>query len=129
VTPFNFQLLTIVAEPKARKTVAKEIGLPSGVIPVLAAVGFWEESCSSTHLFALYAAEMGAKTLIRHYIAQLVKAKLLKREGTNARRLRLTIEGRQVLDQYERAMREGVYSYGHQRPQRVLTHPLRPGWL
>lgn len=129
MTPFHFQLLTIVAEPKARKAVASAYGIPSGVLPVLAAIGFRSGQGDFTHPRELYEANMGAATLIRRYVALLVRANMVERTTTGRRMLRPTLKGHEALGKYEREMREGVLAFGQVRPKRVLAHPLRAGML
>jgi hypothetical protein len=123
--PADFHLLTVVAEPLARKTIAKAYSIPSGAIPVLAAIGFRANNGDSTRPCEVYGAKLGAETLIRSYVAKLVKARLVERLTTGRiRLLRLTMEGRAAVGRYERALREGVVAFGQIRPQRVLTSPL-----
>jgi hypothetical protein len=125
MTPFHLQLLTIVAEPKARKTVANAYSIPSGVLPVLAAIGFWSGQGEFTHPRELYGAEMGAATLIRRYVALLVRASMVERSTAHRRMLRATPRGHEALGKYERELREGVAAFAQVRPKRVLVHSLR----
>jgi hypothetical protein len=125
MSPSDLYLLTVIAEPKARRAVAKAYNLPSGVLPVLAAIGFRGNQNESTCPDEIYGAKLGAETLIRYYLNILVKAQLVERYRTGqVRRLRLTPVGAAAVRQYEREMRDGAVAFGRVRPQRVLTRPL-----
>ena len=123
--PTDFQLLTIVVEPKARKAVAKEFGLPSGALPVLAAIAFNKNQGDSIRPYDLYRAEMGTKNLIRGYVAALVKANLVEHSTYfRTRFLRLTWRGDQVVSKYERAIKEGCTEFSNTHAMRVVTKPI-----
>jgi predicted MarR family transcription regulator len=121
--PAFYQLLTVVAEPNARRKVSKANGLPSGAIPVLASIAFRAFDCETRSSQDIYGANMGAKTLIRGYIAMLVKAGLVSRNRyhRDAVTLQLTTEGDRVIAQYERELRDGCRSFGSISATRVLT--------
>jgi hypothetical protein len=125
MSPSDFQLLTVVAEPKARKAVAKAYSIPSGAVPVLAAIGFWWVQNESTTPSEVYGAEMGSETLIRYYLGELKKAGLVERYTTGrVRRVRPTSTGAAAVYRYQREMREGIAAFGQVWAKRVLTHPL-----
>ena len=121
--PFDYQLLTIAVEPNARKKVAKANSILSGTIPVLASVAFRAFPTDNRTAQEVYAANMGAKTLVRRYLALLVRAGLVVRNRyyKGLATLSLTPEGHQVVGQYERALRDGCRSFGGTIASRVLT--------
>jgi hypothetical protein len=123
--PIDLALLTIATEPKARRIVAKAYGLPTGAMPVLAALGFRDSQGESTRPREVYGAELGSETLIRHYIAVLIKARLVERFTIyRTRFLRLTSQGITVVGRYERELREATVAFGQVKPMRVLTAPI-----
>lgn len=123
--PTDLSLLTIVAEPKARKTVSKVYGLKTGAVPVLAAIAFRDHQGENTRPKEIYEAKLGSETLIRYYISTLVKARLVERFTTyRTRKLRLTSEGMLAVGRYERELRAGCISFGQVLPMRVLTQSL-----
>jgi hypothetical protein len=123
--PTELYLLSAVAEPKARRIVAEANAIPSGTIPVLAAIGFGYDEWGGLRAREIYEAKLGTETLIRQYIAVLVKAQLVERYTRyRITRLRLTVEGLQAVKLYERELQQGVIAFGQVRPVRVLTRPL-----
>lgn len=102
--PTDSALLTLIAEPHARQVVAAKNELPSGAIPVLLAV----KMSSWGHPSSIYRAKIAAQTLVRSYLAQLVKAQLVERSSNGrSRHLRVTLKGLGVIGQYERELRAG----------------------
>jgi predicted transcriptional regulator len=123
--PLDLSLLSVVAEPRARKIVSEAYGLKSGAVPVLAALAFKASQGKNTRPREVYEAKLGSETLIRQYIATLVKARLVERfTAYRTKFLRLTSEGNAAVGQYERELREGCVEFGQVRPIRVLTRPL-----
>lgn len=120
--PSSYQMATIVAEPYARKKVAKANGLPSGAIPVLASIAFEANSVDIRTPQQVYEAKMGATSLIRSYIATLVRAGFVKRHYSRRDHvtLQLTGSGLLVIGQYQRELREGCMNLGV-RATRVVT--------
>jgi predicted transcriptional regulator len=125
--PTDLSLLTIVAEPKARRIVSEAYALPTGAIPVLAALGFKDSQGQYTRPREIYEAKMGSETLIRYYISTLVKAGLVERLTTyRIKKLRLTSKGLLAVGRYEREIRAGYMAFGQVHIMRVLTAlPMR----
>jgi hypothetical protein len=100
--------------------------MPSGAVPVLAAVGFWEKDpLFSADSSDIYAAKLAAPTLIRYYIHTLGRLGLVQAVKLGKRRtFRLTVEGLRAVARYEREMRQGCTDFGRERLMRVLTNPL-----
>jgi hypothetical protein len=123
--PIDLSLLTVVAEPRARKAVSKAYKLPSGAIPALAAIAFRANQGENMRPREVYGAKLGSETLVRYYISTLVKARLVERFTIyRTRMLRLTVEGAAAVGRYERELREGCLAFGQVRPMRVLTSPI-----
>jgi hypothetical protein len=111
-----------MAEPYARKKVAKANSLPSGTIPVLASIAF-ELFSTQTHTSEhVYGVKMAADSLVRRYIGLLVKAGLVTRHRHPRKRttLQISVEGQMVMNQYQRELREGCLNLGV-RATRVVT--------
>lgn len=99
-------LMVTVVEPYARKKIAKEAGLPSGAVPVLAAI----VSRSNLSLFSrpstIYAANICNEKLARSYIRRLVAGGFIELERRRGcRYLRPTAVGLRVTISYCRVMR------------------------
>ena len=107
----DYALLVCAAEPNARKSVALANQLPTGAIPVLAAVASIEKQGENPRSGAIYAINIGTPTLIRGYLADLVRLKLVERYRIGrSRKLRLTLDGLRVIGQYQRQLRAGIRS-------------------
>ena len=100
------QLLTLIGEPQARQHTARVHDLPSGTIPVLAAVAFFASQWGNCRSNDIQALKIASPTLVRRYVADLIQRKLLERIPQGRSRLiRLTSDGQRAVDSYQRAMR------------------------
>ncbi len=118
-------LLASAVEPRARRLVSAEYCTPSGAIPVLAAIAFRAKDplfsvCSTD----IHEARIAAPTLVRYYIATLIRLKLVQVEAGKRRTLRPTLDGLAATRRYEREMRDGCTEFGRVRLMRVITNPL-----
>jgi hypothetical protein len=119
-------LLGVVVEPRARKIVARDFAVPSGAIPVLAAIAFRDGNGESTWTKDIYDVQIAAPTLIRYYIRTLIRLKLVEiaHQSPKIKTLRPTSTGCLAIGRYERELRQGCTAFGQVRLMRVLTAPL-----
>ncbi|MBH8567306.1 hypothetical protein KB206_00305 [Microvirga sp. STS02] len=109
IQPAHYNSLVVVAEPKARRTIAAKYALPSGAIPVLISVAVMADLRGTQRVSAVYAREIARDELVRQYIAVLCKAGLLQRYTLGRlRRVRLTLEGTGVVAAFHREIRAGL---------------------
>ena len=105
-------LMVTVFEPYARKKIAKEAGLPSGAIPVLAAIVSRSNLSLYSRPSTIYAVNICNEKLARSYIRCLIAGGLIDLERRRGcRYLRPTALGLRVTDSYCRAMRCGIQAF------------------
>jgi DNA-binding MarR family transcriptional regulator len=112
VFPTGYALFIALSEPQARRRTAKVHSIPSGAVIVLVTVSAVHELGEIIHPSQLYAARLMSPSLLRRYLAVLVKAGLVQRYTTRGRaRLRLTVEGMVVCNEYKRHLLGGAREY------------------
>lgn len=103
-----------LAEPAARRKVAKSAGIPSGAVPVLAGVVFRARIRQSCRPRTLYGAGIASEKLVRAYIRQLIQAELVSLERLRGCRfLHPTLKGLGVAAEYSRQIRLGCRAFTH----------------
>ena len=110
--PTEWALFIAVSERQARRRVSKAHGLPSGAIIVLVTVAALHELRGIIAPKQLYGARLMSPSLLRKYLARLVKAGLVERYTYRGRaRLRFTLAGMGVSMQYQRHLLGGARQY------------------
>lgn len=108
----DYALFIALSEPQARRRVSKAHKLPSGAIIVLVTVAALYELGGTIYPKQLYEARLMSPSLLREYMAVLVKAKLVERYTYRGQaRLHLTLEGLGVISQYQRHLLGGARQY------------------
>ena len=105
-------LMIKVLEPRARKKIAKEAGLPTGALPVLSAIVSRTNLGLSSRPLTVYGAEIANEMLIRAYIFRLIAGgfvELQRRRG--CRFLVPTATSLCLADAYAREMRGGSQAF------------------
>ena len=114
--PAGWALFIAVSERQARRRVSKAHGLPSGAIIVLVTVAALYELRGIITPKQLYGARLMSPSLLRKYLARLVKAGLVERYTHRGRaRLRFTLPGMGVSMQYQRHLLGGARQYERQQ--------------
>ena len=110
--PAEWALFIAVSERQARRRVSKAHGLPSGAITVLITVAALYELREIIRPKQLYGARLMSPSLLRKYLARLVKAGLVERYTHRGRaRLRFTLAGMGVTALYQRHLLGGARQY------------------
>ena len=110
--PTGWALFIAVSERQARRRVSKANGLPSGAVIVLVTVAALHELGGIITPKQLYGARLMSPSLLRKYLARLVKAGLVERYTYRGRaRLRFTLAGMGVSMQYQRHLLGGARQY------------------
>jgi hypothetical protein len=108
----NKSLAVSLSEPKARREVAKKAGLPSGALPVLAALVLAHNNRQATRPRTLYAAEIASERLVRAYISKLIGANLVSMQRLHGCRfLSPTLDGLALTSDYTRRIRAGTIAF------------------
>lgn len=116
VFPADYALFIALAEPQARRHVAQASKLPSGAIIVLATVAALHKIGEIAHPSKLHAARLMSASLLRKYLAILVKAQLVQRYTKRGRaQLRLTAEGMSTAADYQRHLLGGARQYAKEQ--------------
>ena len=111
----NKSLAVSAAEPKARREVAKKAGLPSGALPVLAALVLAYNNRQATRPRTLYAAEIASEKLVRAYIRKLIGVGLVSLQRLRGcRYLTPTLAGLALASEYTRRIRAGSLAFAQQ---------------
>ncbi len=110
--PTGWALLIAVSERQARRRVSKAHGLPSGAVIVLVTVAALHELGGIIAPKQLHEARLMSPSLLRKYLARLVKAGLVERYTSRGRaRLRLTLTVMGVTTLYQRHLLGGARQY------------------
>ncbi len=110
--PTEWALFIAVSERQARRRVSKAHGLPSGAVIVLVTVAALYELGGIITPKQLHEARLMSPSLLRKYLARLVKAGLVERYTHRGRaRLRFTLAGMGVSMQYQRHLLGGARQY------------------
>jgi DNA-binding MarR family transcriptional regulator len=108
----DYALFIALSEPQARRRVSKAHKLPSGAVIVLVTVAALYELGGIIYPKQLYEARLMSPSLLRQYLAVLVKAKLVERYTYRSQaRLHLTLEGLGVMGHYKRYLLGGARQY------------------
>ena len=101
-----------LAEPKARRKVAKAAGIPSGAIPVLAGLVYRYRIKQNCRPRTLYGAGIASEQLVRAYVRRLIQLELVCLERWHGRRfLHPTLKGLAVATDYARELRAGSQAF------------------
>lgn len=112
IYPADFSLFIVLSEPQARRRVSERYRLPSGAIIVLITVEALRKAGAAAATRALHNAKLMSPSLLRKYLATLVKARLVERYTCHRRaRLRLTLDGAGVVGYYTRLLLGGARQY------------------
>lgn len=112
ISEVDKSLAISLAEPKARRKVAKAAGIPSGALPVLAGLVYRYRIKQSCRPRTLYGAEIASESLVRGYLRRLIQLGLVyltRRQGS--RFLHPTLKGLVVATDYAREMRTGCQAF------------------
>lgn len=114
--PADYSLFIALSEPQARRRVSKAHKLPSGAIIVLITVAALQELKLGVFPRSLYAAQLMSPSLLRKYLAELVKAQLVERYTVRGHaHLRLTLSGVGVRHEYQRHLLGGARQYAREQ--------------
>ena len=112
VFPAGYSLFIALSEPQARRRISQAHKLPSGAVIVLVTVAALHELGAGIFPRNLYEAQLMSPSLLRKYLAELVKAKLVERYAYRGHaRLRLTLDGLMVSGQYQRHLLGGARQF------------------
>ena len=101
-----------LAEPKARRKVAKAAGIPSGAVPVLAGLVYRCRIKQNCRPRTLYDAGIASESLVRRYLRRLIQLELVYLERRyGSRFLHPTLKGMAVATEYARQMRAGSQAF------------------
>ena len=110
--PAGWALFIAVSERQARRQVSKAHGLPSGAVIVLVTVAALHELGGVITPKQIHAARLMSPSLLRKYLARLVKAGLVERYTNRGHaRLRITLAGAGISMQYQRHLLGGARQY------------------
>ena len=110
--PIDWSLFIAVSERQARRRVSKTHGLPSGAIIVLVTVAALTKLGGIVAPHQLHNARLMSASLLRKYLATLVRLKLVERYTyRGCARLRLTLTGLGVSGEYHRHLLNGAKQY------------------
>lgn len=116
--PADYALFIALSERQARRRVSKRHQLPSGAVIVLATVAALHKLGGIIYPRQLYSARLMSASLLRKYLAELVKAKLVERYAHRGHaRLHLTLTGSLVSSEYQRHLLGGARQY--ERVQKI----------
>ncbi|ALW84168.1 hypothetical protein AUC43_03070 [Hymenobacter sedentarius] len=110
--PAGWALFIAVSERQTRRRISEAYKLPSGAVIVLVTVAALHELGGIIYPRQLYAARLMSPSLLRKYLAELVKARLVERYAHRGHaRLRLTLSGVGAVAQYQRQLLGGARQY------------------
>lgn len=110
--PPDWALFIALSERQARRRVSQRYKLPSGAVIVLATVAALYKLGGIITPGQLHAARLMSPSLLRKYLAELVKGKLVERYAQRGHaRLRLTLNGATISAQYQAYLLSGARQY------------------
>ena len=110
--PTGWALFIAVSERQARRRVSQRYKLPSGAVIVLATVAALYELGGIIYPGQLYKARLMSPSLLRKYLAELVKGKMVERYVQRGHaRLRLTLSGATISAQYQANLLSGARQF------------------